>query len=189
MKNSVIINETPAVSSGLAFLTNMEITHMASNDNIKLIPLTQGYSSIVDTEDYDLLIKHKWCVNINKNHKIKYAQSIIRDKFMSMHRLIMNPPKSILVDHINGNGLDNRKCNLRLCSSMENQRNAKIRKNKISKYKGVDWHVCSNKWRARITINKKLIEIGYYKNEKEAAKAYDTASIKYFASFAKGNFL
>ena len=100
----------------------------------------------------------------------------------------MNAPAGMQIDHINGNGLDNRKVNLRLCNSSQNQRNARKRKSGTSRFKGVDWHKESKKWRARICVNRKRIHIGRYKSEFEAAQAYDKKAIELFGEFASLNF-
>ena len=93
----------------------------------------------------------------------------------------------IHTDHKNGNGLDNQKHNLRTCSQAQNNRNAKKRENCSSKYKGVYWDKKNKKWRARIYLNKKEICLGRYKNEIDAAKAYDEKAKELFGEFAQPN--
>ena len=100
----------------------------------------------------------------------------------------MNAPDGMEVDHINGNGLDNRKANLRLCTRAQNQMNSIKRTGKSSIFKGVSWHKNAWKWRANIKINQKDIHIGYFDTELEAAEAYDIEAIRLFGSFAKTNF-
>jgi hypothetical protein len=100
-----------------------------------------------------------------------------------MHRLIMNAPIGYDVDHINHNGLDNRRCNLRVCTRTQNQANSKPRK-KSSKYKGVSWSNSENKWRAFIRINGKGKTIGRFDSELDAAEAYNNEAKKCFGEFA-----
>jgi len=95
------------------------------------------------------------------------------------------------VDHINGDNLDNRKKNLRLCTYAENNRNRKPLENKTSKYKGVglNKNYKIKTWQARIVKNSKRYSLGYFKNEKEAALAYNQAAKKYFGEFAYLNYM
>jgi hypothetical protein len=105
-----------------------------------------------------------------------------------MHRLIMNTPKGMDTDHINGDSLDNRRCNLRICTHAQNQRNLK----KIlgnNKYKGVSLFKKTQKWRARIQINRMGLHLGYFDTEEEAAKAYNEAAEKHFGEFSRINII
>lgn len=106
-----------------------------------------------------------------------------------MHREIMQTPMELQTDHINGNKLDNRKENLRICTCSENQHNKKIYKNNLSGYKGVYFDKANNCWRALIRINGKKIYLGTFYASKDAAKAYDIAAKKYFGEFAVFNFV
>jgi len=105
-----------------------------------------------------------------------------------MHREIMDAPAGMEVDHINGNGLDNRKCNLRLATSSQNKRNQRKQRRKTSsKYKGVYWHKRDKVWVVRIQAEGKEKYIGSYKTEQEAALAYNEAALKYHGEYAKLN--
>ena len=106
-----------------------------------------------------------------------------------MHREVIHPPDNLFVDHINHNGLDNRKANLRLATYAQNSYNRKqFRKRQTSKYTGVSWIKQIKKWRVIICYNGKKKFIGYFKDEKQAAKAYDKAAKKYHGEFASLNF-
>lgn len=155
---------------------------------MKTIKLTQGKETIVDDEDYEELNKFKWCIGSVGYAIRRESSKINKDRpTIYMHKYIFNNPNTI-IDHINGNTLDNRKCNLRICTKSENRRNSKKPKNaKTSKYKGVYFFKDSKKWRARIRVLDKLIDLGLHINEIDAAKAYNEAAIKYFGEFAKLN--
>jgi hypothetical protein len=106
-----------------------------------------------------------------------------------MHQLILGTidKKGIIIDHINGDGLDNRKENLRICTHSQNHFNSNKYLITSSIYKGVT-KVENGKWIAHLSINKKHIYIGIYKRETDAAVAYDNAARKYFKDFARVNF-
>jgi len=149
---------------------------------MKKIKLTQNKYALIDNEDYNLIKTYKWYAAISR--KKYYAVTNLNNKTKQMHRLIMNLKKDQIIDHINGNGLDNRKSNLRLCSNKENARNRGKNINNTSGYKGVTWSKEKNKWNARICFNYKDIYLGDYKNIKDAARAYNEAAIKYHGEFA-----
>ena len=104
-----------------------------------------------------------------------------------MHRLILDAPHHLDVDHVNGNGLDNRRCNIRLCTRAQNQVNAQKRRGCSSQYKGVDYRKDRNKWRASITINQQFKSLGHFNDETEAARAYNDAAVKYWGEFVRLN--
>jgi len=144
----------------------------------------------VDNEDFEYLNTFRWILLKMKRSRVLYAQAYINKKMTSMHSLIMNTPKGYEVDHIDSNGLNNQKRNLRLCNHIQNNTNVSKHNGKYSsKYKGVSWNPVSNTWRARITVNKKLISIGSFMTEKEAAIAYNKASIQYHKEYANINYI
>ena len=155
---------------------------------MKRIKLTKGKFALVDDEDFEYLNQWKWtCVGrgyAQRKYSIKGGRKGIN---MYMHRDIVSIPKDKFIDHINGNGLDNRKSNLRICTLSQNNANRKKSINGTSMYKGVSWYSPYGKWCARICKNDLDIFIEYFKSEKEAALAYNEAAIKYHGEFANLN--
>lgn len=149
------------------------------------IKLTQGKVAIVDDDCPIDILKMKWY------YGSKYAvrNMNIGGKIIKiiLHRLILDAPKGMQVDHINGNRLDNRRENLRICTQAENCKNRKESKNNTSGYKGVS--ICSQtkKYKAVIQLNRKKIFLGRFKTAKEAAIAYNEAAVKYHGEFANLN--
>lgn len=152
---------------------------------MKKIKLTQEKYAMVDDDDYEFLSQFNWYAF--KNHgtyrAVRCASGLKRTVYMS--RDLMKPLSGMVVDHINGDTLDNRKCNLRVCTSAENIRNRKLHKNSISGYKGVRKQ--GKNWRATIRANDKRIFLGVFNTKEEAAAAYNEASKKYHGEFARIN--
>ena len=153
------------------------------------IKLNNGDIALVDKEDYEKLNKWKWKVN-NHGYVCRSAHPPGSRKTINiyMHRFIINPPDGLVVDHVNRNPLDNRRCNLRLATRSQNQGNRKMQKNNKSGYHGVNYSKMMGKWRAEIKTYDKRRHLGFYGNIEDAAKAYDDAAIEYFGEFARLNF-
>ena len=140
-----------------------------------------GYEVVIDDEDFEKISSFQW----HKRSVYKYiyfcrGQGLRK---ILLHRFIMNAPKDKIVDHINTNTLDNRKCNLRLCTRTENSRNRKTNNTNVSGYKGVSKH--RGKWQAQIEIDKKPLYLGLFSTPEEAHKAYCEASKKYHKEFGR----
>jgi hypothetical protein len=151
---------------------------------MKTIPLTKGYSTIVDDEDYESLIKWKWCV-VQTPHP-RASRRGPGNTRIYMARQIMGAPDDVHVDHANGDTLDDRRANLRLCSVAENMRNSKKPKNNTTGYKGV--YKVRNRFRAAITVDSGYVSIGTYPTAKDAAHVYDFAAQLFHGEFARLNF-
>lgn len=143
----------------------------------------------MDDEDFERVNKLKWYVV--KLSNTNYAQTKIKIngnwKSVFMHRFILNPENKIHIDHINHDGLNNCKYNIRLCTPSQNHMNRNKIKNLSSIFKGVFWDNSRNKWSSIIRVNKILKYLGFFDSEIDAAKAYNEAALKYFGDFAKLN--
>jgi len=149
-------------------------------DIYRIIPLTQGRWTIIDTKNLQLINNYTW-----KYHK-NYVKSKQHDKDLFLHRLITNAPFDKVVDHIDGNPLNNLESNLRICSCKENAHNRKqISTNNTIGYKGLK--KVGIKYQVYITNNSKQLYLGTFPTKKEAAIAYNNAAIKYFGEFARLN--
>jgi hypothetical protein len=160
---------------------------------MKKIKLTQGKVALVDDCDYEYLNQWKWYANKNRNtfYAIRNSRKneYKKHKTILMHQIILQRMgvKFKQVDHIDGNGLNNRRSNLRTAIHQENLCNQKLRSNNTSGYKGVTWHKQVKKWLARIMVDGKRICLGLFDNIKDAASAYNQAAILHFGKFAKLN--
>ncbi|HUW14188.1 MAG TPA: HNH endonuclease, partial [Anaerolineae bacterium] len=153
------------------------------------IPLTQNKVAIVDDADFEWLNQWKWCA-----HKERAGYYAIRGIWINgktrrvyMHRLILNLPPDMQTDHINGNGLDNRRLNLRVCTQSQNNANRRKWVSCSSQYKGITWDKLRGKWQARINLNGEQKHLGRFDDEHEAAVAYNEAATKLFDGFARLN--
>lgn len=159
------------------------------------IPLSTGRSgnrpargfALVDCSDFEELSQYKW--NMLKSRNTQYAQREVRNadgkvEKITMHVQIMQPPKGMEVDHIDGNGLNNQRSNLRICTRTQNRQNVGAMKNNKSGYKGVSLHKATNKWLAQIRVDGKHHHLGLFTNPEEASKAYIQACKKYHGEFA-----
>lgn len=175
---------------------------------MKEIELSMGYKALIDDEDYEIVSKSKWFAKITSKYNVtQYASRNIttqaqRDFYssligspvlgvqLSLHRLIMKSKPGEMVDHIDGNGLNNQKSNLRLCTVQQNAQNRKTKSNNKAGYKGVIRNkriqLGSRCWQAKISIPEtmKQITIGNFYTREDAALAYNEMAIKLFGDYA-----
>lgn len=158
------------------------------------IGLTQGKYTVVDLEDYEQLGRYKWHASRSKYGIYAVRKfwtkegSGVKQKSVSMHQVIMGSAEGKVIDHINHNGLDNRRANLRFVTMQQNSWNKrKNRGNYSSRYKGVAWSKSRKKWRTRITWNGRWIFLGYFEDEEAAAMAYDAKAKELFGDYASLN--
>ncbi len=161
---------------------------------MKEILLTNGLVALVDDQDFESLNKYKWNHSPGFNGIIYATRKFVVDgkkKTLSMHRQILGIDGlgySVVGDHIDHDGLNNQRANLRICTSSQNAANRRsYNKPKLSRFKGVSWHIHVKKWVSKITVNGKRTHLGSFAHEIDAAKAYDNAAIKFSGDFAYTN--
>ncbi len=148
------------------------------------ITLTQGFETYIDKEDWPLIAGRKW--RVKRNGSTNYAISDTKGKREYMHRLILGSDTPI--DHIDNDGLNNRRSNLRHLDNTNNIRRKRPNRNGTSRFKGVSWYHRTKKWQVAIKVDGKSKAIGHFDTEEDAAKAYDLAARLYFGEHAYQNF-
>jgi hypothetical protein len=154
---------------------------------VKQISLTRGMVALVDDEDFDFLSQFSWSAWKTPHHNTWYAVARKEGRNVYMHRLLLDAPPGIEVDHRDGNGLNNQRKNLRYASRSEQMMNTQKMKGKSSKYKGVSWYKRYSKWMARVKKNGKYVFLGYFDDEEAAAQAYDVKARELFGEYARLN--
>jgi hypothetical protein len=154
-----------------------------SDPSVRRIPLGHGLFATVDAEDYEELSKYRWYAS--RHGRKTYAICLIEGMVVYMHRMIMRPRRGYVVDHIDGNGLNNRRCNLRVCTRRQNQGNKRSRGG-TSRFVGVSRE--RDKWLARIRYRGKVYHVGLFDDEVEAAKARDRKAYELLGEYAYLNF-
>ena len=156
------------------------------------IPLTQGKVAVVDDADYEWLSRYRWMASMARAgywRAVRWVGTRAKHRAVFMHREIIGAQPGQLVDHRNGDGLDNRRANLRACSSRQNQQNRRGSW-AASGYKGVHQlhRLLSKPWVAQIQVEGRSMHLGYFATPEEAAEAYDAAATTHFGDFAYLNF-
>ena len=171
-------------------------------DAVREISLTQGLVALIDAADYEAehvvefgngitwhgrIGERPWCASVKK-HTTYAKSSIFGSLELRLHRAVMDAKLGELIDHIDGNGLNNRRNNLRRATSQGNSANSKRQIGSASRFKGVGFHKQTGKWEACIRCNGKKQHLGLFANEIDAARKYDEAAVRLFGEFAKLNF-
>jgi hypothetical protein len=169
-------------------MASRQIRPIRVEGNIAYVPLTRGYEAIIDAADVPLVAEHSW-FSVVQDHAVYAVRRVPgvtgRGSKVSMHRQIMMPGQTQQVDHINLNGLDNRRANMRLCSAAENARNRRKSAANTSGLKGVCWNKASKKWQAGIRCDGKTFHLGLYDTPDDAHAAYAKASAARHGDFGR----
>jgi hypothetical protein len=166
--------------------------HLADGTVMVMLERRDGsvLPGFVDAGDWEKIRGHRWSAhkrgmfyvitNVSKGEGKKAT--------LSMHTLLL--PDAEVVDHRDGNGLNNRRTNIRAATQLQNMQNQRKQKSgTTSQFKGVYWHKATNKWAARIGVNGRQRYLGLFTSEVEAARAYDTKALQHFGDFSKTNFV
>jgi hypothetical protein len=161
-------------------------------NSMREIQLSGGLAAWVDDEDFDKVSGYIWSLEQRgpTRYAVCYLDPSDLNRCLRMHRLIMAPQPNEVVDHIDGDGLNNQRANLRVCSQAQNTRNRRKLGGWTSRFKGVSLAKgrCEKCWRAQIRQADKVRNLGYFASESEAALAYDVAAQEAFGNFARLNF-
>ena len=151
------------------------------------VPLTQGYEAVIDAADVPLVDGFNWQAQVHSHNVYAFRNDRTgpRRRVVRMHRIIMGEPLGFEVDHKDSNGLNNRRSNLRVATTAQNQHNQRKRKDNTSGFKGVYRRENKGKWRARIMINGVRKDLGGYDTPEAAHDAYCEASAKYHKEFGR----
>lgn len=154
----------------------------------RVIELTRGKVTIVDAEDYEFLSQNKWYALRGPNtwyavREVRTPEGKRTSEYM--HRVIADAPARLSVDHVNSDGLDNRRSNLRLATHAQNCRNQRRPRTNKSGFKGVYWHKKAKRWNAQIKAGQTRFHLGLFDTPEEAHAAYCEASKKYHGEWGR----
>lgn len=167
-------------TKGYIYKSNKEMNDMIIHDGYaEIILINAKYEevarTIMDIDDIELISTYRWHLD---------SKGYVRNSFNhSMHRMLIDAPNGMDIDHINRNPLDNRKANLRICTRSQNSINKTVTKANTSGCKGVNWQKNLKKWESRIWINGETIRLGYFRNIEEAIAARKAAETQYYGEF------
>jgi hypothetical protein len=155
--------------------------------DVAYVTLTQGYEAIIDAADVLLVEGFNWSAHVNGHtvYGIRSKRNGTKNISILLHRAIMGDPNGMEIDHEDGDGLNNRKANLRMATRAENARNRRKNQNNTSGVKSVDWDPVRKKWRARIKVDGKIHYLGRYETIEMAKTAYVAASEKMHGEFGR----
>jgi hypothetical protein len=159
-------------------------------DDCIVIPLTQGKETIIDAADADLVLPHKWLAFRSRGmwYAARNVGPLRAQHTVMLHRVLLDPPPGMVPDHIDGDGLNNRRSNLRLATISQNVANRTRHPLNTSGYVGVSWFKKAGAWRADIKVNRKQRYLGCFATAEEAARVRDAAAREAFGEYAYLNF-
>jgi hypothetical protein len=155
--------------------------------DVAYVTLTRGYEAIIDAADVPLVEGRNWYALV-QSHSVYVVRKGKRGselRSVYLHRVIMGDPNGLQIDHKDGDGLNNRRYNLRVATKFQNMHNMRISRRNTSGFKGVSWDAAACKWRAWIGLNRKRKHLGVFDSPEEAHAAYCRASEKYHGEFGR----
>jgi hypothetical protein len=157
--------------------------------NVAYVPLTQGYEAIIDAADVPSLSAWNWCAKPMRHTVYAVRNEYAAGKLATvyLHRAINGASGAFEVDHINGNGLDNRRANLRSVTAAQNRHNQRRRRDNTSGFRGVSFVKSANKWEAYISLGGKKSHLGFYHSAEDASKAYAVASAELHGQYGRAS--
>lgn len=176
---------------GFELGTKMKNEAVFKEDHVEILLVHKGekYYAKIDLEYIELISDYRWYAHKSKYSGF-YARSATKGDFISMHQLVLPKKESLYIDHINGDTLDNRRCNLRHATASQNQLNrARMSKRNTSGYRGVYFHKNWKRWSANIWKDGKFTHIGSFGTAKEAAIAYNKATKETHGEFGRLNII
>ncbi len=151
--------------------------------DVAYVTLTKGYVAIIDAADVPLVDGKNWCAVVGR--RTVYASRKVAERIELLHRVIMAALYGMVVEHLDGDGLDCRRENLRLATHAQNTYNQRLARNNTSGFKGVSWNNRAGRWRAEITAGGKTMNLGYFVYIDDARAAYADASKRYHGKFGR----
>ena len=148
------------------------------------VKLSNGQLLLIDDADIDLFKGYTWYAWRPRKTCTWYAAANTADTLLLAHHLILPARPDLEVDHINLNGLDNHRCNLRYATPSQNKANRPPPISNTSGFKGVSWDKRARKWHSYITVNGRMTHLGYYSDAWDAAESYNRAAIRAWGEFA-----
>lgn len=163
--------------------------HPKPTSSVVEFVLSDGTITLIDAEDLARVSAYTWCLSKTKCGQIRAFRHKSKDNpYWLLHRFILSAPDGVVIDHKDGDTLNNTKSNLRICTQAENSRNRRRSKRNVSGYKGVIYEARINRWRAQIAYDGRAVVIGRYKTAERAARAYDRIARLCHGDFARTNF-
>jgi hypothetical protein len=168
-------------------MMQMKARPIRIDGDVAYITLTKGYTAIIDAADVPLVEGCNWFAFVKPRSVYAVRSDYSTGKLLAirMHRVIMGDPEGLEIDHRDGDGLNNRRDNLREATNAQNNHNQRIRSDNTSGYKGVSWYGPSGKWLAYIKVNGKQRHLGYHATPEQASAAYAKASAKLHGEFGR----